>query len=291
MSRKRVLAAIQLRVERDPAVQLHRLEERIREAAAQGAQVILLPELPTTPYFCKTQDPRYFELAAPLRDHPFVGRMAALARELEVVLPVSYFERAVNVFFNSLAWLDADGTLLGNYRKTHIPDGPGYQEKFYFSPGDTGFRVFETRYGRFGAGICWDQWFPETTRALALAGAEVVFFPSAIGSEPEQPELDSRDHWQRVMQGQAAANLVPLVAANRTGVECDDGVEIDFYGSSFITDWQGAKIAAADRAGEAVLLAEIDLDRAAVARRDWGLFRDRRPEMYAPLMHKACDPE
>ncbi len=206
--------------------------------------------------------------------------LSALAKELNVVIPVSYFEKAGNTFFNSLVMIDADGTVLENYRKSHIPDGPGYSEKYYFSPGDTGFKVWKTQFGDFGAGICWDQWFPELARSLALQGAEVIFYPTAIGSEPQDPSLDSRDHWQRTMQGHSAANLVPVIASNRVGVEVDDGIETTFYGSSFITDHTGGKIAEAPREGETIIYAEIDLEATAKARHAWGLFRDRRPELY-----------
>jgi N-carbamoylputrescine amidase len=210
-----------------------------------------------------------------------------LAKELNVVIPVSYFEKAGNTFFNSLVMIDADGSVLENYRKSHIPDGPGYSEKYYFSPGDTGFKVWKTQFGTFGAGICWDQWFPELARSLVLSGAEAIFYPTAIGSEPQDLSLDSRDHWQRTMQGHSAANLVPVIASNRVGVEADDGIETTFYGSSFITDHTGGKLAEAPREGEAIIYAEIDLQETAKARHAWGLFRDRRPELYQDILSLA----
>ena len=261
---------------------LAKAEQTVRDAHGQGAQVILLQELFETPYFCKTQKYEHLELAKPLADNPLIARFAKLAAELEVVLPISYYERDTNTFYNSLVMIDADGTVMHNYQKTHIPDGPGYTEKFYFTPGNTGFTVWETSYGVFGAGICWDQWFPETARSCALLGAEVMFYPTAIGSEPQDPTLDSSGHWQRVMQGHSAANILPVIASNRVGVEEDDGISTTFYGKSFITDHTGDKIAEAGD-GEEILIAEIDLDAAATYRRSWGLFRDRRPELYGSI--------
>lgn len=283
MNRPVTFAATQLAVSWDIEANLDRAEQTVRDAHGAGAQVILLQELFATPYFCKTQQYRYLDLAQPRHGHPVLQRFARLAAELGVVLPLSYFERDNNSYFNSLVMIDADGSVLDNYRKTHIPDGPGYCEKFYFSPGDTGFRVWRTRYGVFGAGICWDQWFPETARACALLGAEALFFPTAIGSEPQDASLDSSGHWQRVMQGHAAANIMPVIASNRVGTEEDDGVATSFYGSSFITDHTGDKIAEAGRDGESVVIATIDLDESANYRRTWGVFRDRRPEHYAAI--------
>jgi N-carbamoylputrescine amidase len=291
MTRSVTFAATQLAISWDLEDNLRKAEDAVREAHAAGAQVILLQELFATPYFCKTQQYRYLDLAAPLAGNPLVERFSRLAAELEVVLPLSYYERDTNTFFNSLVMINADGTVLDNYRKSHIPDGPGYCEKFYFTPGDTGFKVWKTRYGVFGAGICWDQWFPETARCCALMGAEAMFYPTAIGSEPQDPALDSSGHWQRVMQGHAAANLLPVIASNRTGTEEDDGITTTFYGSSFITDHTGGKIAEAGREEEKILLASIDLDEAARYRRNWGLFRDRRPELYGPIGHNACGAE
>ncbi|BBH48057.1 N-carbamoylputrescine amidase [Pseudomonas sp. KU43P] len=266
---------------------LDRAEQLVRQAAAQGAQVILLQELFATPYFCIEQDHSHQALAEPYADSPILQRFAALAGELGVVLPLSWYERAGNAFFNSLTVADADGRLLGVYRKTHIPNAIGYQEKEYFSPGDTGFKVWDTAFGRLGIGICWDQWFPETARCLALLGAEVLLFPTAIGSEPGAAELDSRDHWQVTMRGHAAANLLPVVAANRVGEEVassDPSLAMRFYGSSFICDHKGALLAEADRSSAGIWLHDLDLARMREDRLTWGIYRDRRPEMYAPLL-------
>jgi N-carbamoylputrescine amidase len=273
-----------------------RAERLVREAAAKGAKIILIQELFETPYFCQDEIHAFFSLAKPLAQNAAVLHFAPIAKELGVVLPISVFERAGQNFFNTVVILDADGANLGYYRKTHIPDGPGYSEKFYFSPGDTGFKVWDTAYARIGVGICWDQWFPETSRAMALMGAELLLFPTAIGSEPLAPALDSSGHWQRTMQGQAAANVMPLIAANRVGTEAGHrGTSMTFYGSSFIADHTGAKVAEASRTEETVLTATFDLDAIAELRGYWGTFRDRRPEMYGPLMtldgnlkHKAA---
>jgi N-carbamoylputrescine amidase len=261
----------------------------VRAAAAAGAQIILLPELFETPYFCIEQDVRHLELARTLHASPVVQHFRSLARELQVVLPLSFFESAGRAFFNSVAILDADGAVLGIYRKAHIPNGPGYQEKNYFSPGDTGFKVWDTRFARIGVGICWDQWFPESSRVMALQGAELLFFPTAIGSEPPPAlAVNSREHWQRAQQGQAAANLVPLIAANRYGLERSlqnpQELFIRFYGSSFIADATGAKVAEAPEAADAVLSATFDLTALAQQRNNWFVFRDRRPELYGPLL-------
>ena len=272
----------------DVAANIATAERLVRRAAAAGAQLILLQELFATPYFCIEQDPAYFELAQPAGDCALLRQFAALARELKVVLPVSFFERANNVYFNSVAIIDADGRNLGIYRKTHIPNGPGYQEKYYFCPGDTGFRVWDTAVGRIGVAICWDQWFPESARAMALMGAEVLLYPTAIGSEPPPaPPVDSRPHWQRVQQGHAAANLMPLLASNRIGVERSrqdpEGLHIRFYGSSFIADETGAVVAQAPVDEEAVLMATFDLAQVRRRRDGWFLFRDREPGHYGPL--------
>jgi N-carbamoylputrescine amidase len=290
------VAATQMQCGPDSHENIARAERLVRQAAGQGAQIILIQELFETPYFCQDELHAFFALAKPLSENAAVRHFAPIAKELGVVLPISVFERAGQNFFNTVVILDADGSNLGFYRKTHIPDGPGYSEKFYFSPGDTGFKVWDTRYARIGVGICWDQWFPETSRAMALMGAELLFFPTAIGSEPLAPELDSSGHWQRTMQGQAAANVMPLVASNRIGMEPGkNGTSIRFYGSSFIADHTGAKVAEANRTDETVLTAEFDLDAIAELRGYWGTFRDRRPEMYAPLLtldgylkHKAA---
>jgi N-carbamoylputrescine amidase len=263
-------------------------ERLVREAAGRGAQIILIQELFETPYFCIEQDSRHLRAATAVADNRAIAHFAKVARELGVVLPISFFEKANNAYFNSIAILDADGTNLGVYRKAHIPNGPGYQEKNYFSPGDTGFKVWDTRFARIGVGICWDQWFPETARCMALMGAEVLFFPTAIGSEPPPAlPVNSRDHWQRTQQGHAAANLMPVVVSNRIGTERalqdPDKLYIHFYGSSFIADPTGAKVAEADEQSEAVITAKFDLGRTAELRDNWFVFRDRRPELYGAL--------
>jgi len=263
---------------------LNKAELLVRQAAQQGAQIILLPELFATPYFCQDQKTDYFALASPVISHPWLTRFSQLAATLQVVLPISFFEQANNVYYNSVMIMDADGRQLGVYRKTHIPDGPGYQEKFYFAPGDTGFKVWETRYGKIGVGICWDQWFPESARIMALQGAEILFYPTAIGSEPYDSNIDSAPHWQRVMQGQAAANMVPLAAANRIGHEVGESGELTFYGSSFIAGATGELISVAGREEETVLTATFDLAKIRALRTEWGLFRDRRPSQYQPLL-------
>lgn len=282
--RKVAFAATQFACSWNLPANLARAKEAVRSAAAEGANVILLQELFETPYFCQDQDAAHFALAAPFENNPVVLQMAELAREHGVVLPVSFFERAGKTYFNSLAMVDADGSVLGLYRKSHIPTGPGYQEKFYFTPGDTGFRVWQTRYGALGCGICWDQWFPEAARAMALEGAEALLYPTAIGSEPPPaPPVDSRDQWRRVMQGHAAANCMPVVASNRIGTETGHAGEITFYGSSFIADPSGAIVAELGRDEDGVTVASFDLDETARARSSWGLFRDRRPDLYAVL--------
>jgi N-carbamoylputrescine amidase len=255
----------------------------VREAASRGANVILIQELFETPYFPAEEREKYFDLAKPLEGHPTIAKMSALARELEVVLPVSFFERAGNAYFNSLAMVDADGSVLGIYRKSHIPDGPGYEEKYYFSPGDTGFRVWKTRYGILGAAICWDQWFPECARAMALQDAEILLYPTAIGDEPLPQSIDSKGPWQRVMQGHSAANVMPIVASNRIGTE-ESASKLTFYGSSFITDGTGEKVAEAPVDEQAIVTATFDLDELRSNRAAWGLFRDRRTDLYQRLM-------
>jgi N-carbamoylputrescine amidase len=283
--RQVTLAATQMACGEDSQKNVDRAEGLVRAAHAKGAQIVLVQELFETPYFCKDQLARHFSLAQPFEGNPLIKRFSALARELGVVLPISFFERANTAHFNSLAMIDADGSVLGLYRKSHIPDGPGYQEKYYFNPGDTGFKVWNTRFGRVGSGICWDQWFPECARAMALMGAEVICYPTAIGSEPPPaPAVDSSAHWRRVMQGHAGANYVPVIASNRIGREVGESCEITFYGTSFIAGPTGEILAEAGRDAEAVVLASVDLDQIGEARRSWGLFRDRRPELYAPLM-------
>jgi len=281
---KVTVAATQMACGWDRDANIANAEKLIREAAARGANIVLIQELFETPYFCKDHQSQHFDLAHPLEGHPAVEHFRALARELGVVLPVSVFERADNAFFNSVAVVDADGSVLGIYRKSHIPEGPGYHEKFYFSPGDTGFRVFDSRYGKIGVAICWDQWFPEAARSMALLGAEILLYPTAIGSEPQDPSIDSSGHWQRTMQGHAAANILPLVASNRIGTEQGEKYTMTFYGSSFIASPTGEKVAEADRVSEAVLTASFDLDEIRRYRRSWGIFRDRRPELYYPIL-------
>lgn len=278
------VAATQFACSWDLPANADRAEALIRNAAGQGAQAVLIQELFATPYFCITQRAEYLDLALPMQGHPLIARFSALAKELGVVLPLSYFERAGTAYFNSLAMIDADGRVLGNYRKTHIPQNPGYEEKFYFSPGDTGFKVWETAIGRIGTAICWDQWFPEAARAMALQGAEMLMYPTAIGSEPADPGYDSAAHWQTVMRGHAAANILPVVASNRIGTEtAPEGVSVTFYGSSFIADQTGQMVVTASRDCEEVLVASFDLDAIAALRRTWGLFRDRRPEVYGTV--------
>ena len=276
------VAAVQMQMGENKRANADRAEALVREAAANGAQIVLLPELFEGLYFCKDMDEKYFAWAQPREGHPLIARFSALAAELGVVLPLSYFERDGERYFNSLVMIDADGTALENYRKTHIPSGPGYEEKFYFEPGDTGFKVWQTRCGKIGVGICWDQWFPETARSLALMGAELIFYPTAIGSEPEI-HVDSKDHWQRVQQGHAAANTVPVIVANRIGEEAGESCTLTFYGSSFATDYTGKKIAEADRESEGVIYAEYDLEANAKQRDYWALFADRRPGMYTRI--------
>lgn len=283
MSRIVRLAATQFAVSPDRATNIAKAEALVRQAAGQGANVILIQELFELPYWCKDQDPAWFAEAREMADNPTIAHFAALARELNVVLPLSVFERANAAYYNSLAMIDADGRVLGTYRKSHIPDGPGYQEKFYFRPGDTGFRVWETAFGRVGCAICWDQWFPEAARAMALMGAEMLFYPTAIGSEPQDPTLDSRRHWQRVMQGHAGANLMPLVASNRIGAEQGVTCGATYYGTSFIAGPTGEIRAEAPADEEAVLVEAFDLDAIRIQRDGWGVFRDRRPELYGAL--------
>ncbi len=281
---KVTVAATQMACSWDRDANVARAEKLIREAARRGANVILIQELFETPYFCKDHAARHFGLAKPLEGHPAVEHFRGLARELGVVLPVSVFEHANNVFYNSLVMVDADGAVLGSYRKSHIPEGPGYHEKYYFSPGDTGFKVFNTKFAKVGVAICWDQWFPESARCMALMGAEILLYPTAIGSEPQEPTLDSSAHWQRTMQGHAAANVMPLLASNRIGTEEGDKYTMTFYGSSFIASHTGEKVAEADRVTETVLTATFDLDTVRRYRQAWGVFRDRRPDLYYPIL-------
>lgn len=287
--RKLCVATSQMRCDWDIPGNIERAESIVREAAGHGAQVILLQELFETPYFCIEQNHQHLALASSLNDNIAVARMRKLAAELKVVLPVSFFERAGSAHFNSVAMIDADGSVLGVYRKSHIPNDVGYQEKTYFSPGDTGFIVWDTRYAKIGVGICWDQWFPEAARCMALKGAEMLLYPTAIGSEPAgyQSDFDSASHWQNTMCGHAAANIMPVLAANRIGTETatlDAAVSLDFYGSSFIADHTGNRVTEANRTDQCVLSHTFDLDESAHHRAVWGVYRDRRPELYKTLL-------
>ncbi len=282
--RKVTFAATQMSCDWDVDANIERASGLVTKAAEQGANVILIQELFATPYFCKDEKEEYFKLAAPYDGNEVLARFSELAKQHNVVLPVSYFENAGNAYFNSLAMIDADGSILGNYRKSHIPQGPGYEEKYYFSPGDTSFKVWQTAYGCMGAAICWDQWFPEAARAMVLQGAEALLYPTAIGSEPENPDYDSMGQWRRTMQGHSAANFVPVIASNRIGKEQGERCAVTFYGSSFVTDYSGDIVASADRETEGVFTATIDLDAAQAARVGWGVFRDRRPDLYQPLL-------
>lgn len=283
MSRIVTVAATQMACSWDRHANIATAEKLVREAAAKGAQIILVQELFETPYFCQKPNADYLQLATPTETNAAILHFQKLARELQVVLPVSFFELAGRARFNSVAIIDADGSNLGVYRKSHIPDGPGYHEKYYFNPGDTGFKVWQTRYAKIGVGICWDQWFPECARSMALLGAEVLFYPTAIGSEPHDRTIISRDHWQRVQQGHAGANLMPLVASNRIGNEAQDGYDITFYGSSFIADPFGKKVEELNETEEGVLVHTFDLDQLEHTRSAWGTFRDRRPNLYGAV--------
>lgn len=273
------VAAIQQPFSDDLQENIAGVGRHIRAAAEAGAQVVLPPELYQGYYFCRNEKDYHFERALPAEGHPAIIAVQNLARELQVVVPVSFFEKAGPCYYNSLAMVDADGSVLGIYRKSHIPDGPGYEEKFYFRPGDTGFKVWNTRYGKLGVGICWDQWFPECARAMMLMGAEILLYPTAIGTEPEEPDLDTKNPWQRAMIGHAVSNVVPVVAANRTGTE--EGQT--FYGSSFIANHRGDKVAEMDRDSTGIIHAEFDLTSIARNRAAFGFFRDRRPELYGIL--------
>lgn len=277
------VAATQMACGHDRDENIARAEKLVRAAVARDARVILLQELFETPYFCKDTEADLMHLATPVGDNPAVQHFRALSAAYKVVLPISIYERANNAQYNSLVMIDS-GDILGVYRKSHIPDGPGYREKYYFNPGDTGFHVWNTRAGRVGAAICWDQWFPEAARILALKGADVILYPTAIGSEPHDEAIHTRDHWQRTMQGHAAANLVPVVASNRVGREVGRSCAITFYGSSFIADASGAKVAEADEREEAVITATFDIEQNRRQRVNWGVFRDRRPELYTDIL-------
>lgn len=278
MSRTISVAALQAPFGTDMAANIETVKTLVRDAASRGAQVILPPELFQGPYFCKVQDEAFFATAYPAMEHPCVTELAPLANELGVVIPVSIYERDGPMYFNSMVMLDADGEALGVYRKSHIPDGPGYMEKFYFRPGNTGFKVWDTRFGRIGVGICWDQWFPEAARIMTLMGAEVLLYPTAIGSEPHDDSLDTAIRWQRAMQGHAVSNVIPVIAANRVG---NEGGQV-FYGSSFVADHTGEKVSELDRHDTGVVASTFDLDFLQRHRAAWGFFRDRRTDLYAP---------
>jgi N-carbamoylputrescine amidase len=286
MTRKLNVAAIQTSYGDDLQANIKKTADFIRQAADKGARLILPSELFQGPYFCVAQEERWFSTAYPWREHPCVTQLAPLAKELGVVLPISIYEREGPHYFNSLVMVDADGSLMGVYRKSHIPDGPGYMEKYYFRPGDSGFKVWDTKVGKVGVGICWDQWYPETARAMTLMGAEVLLYPTAIGSEPHDATLDTAAPWRRAMQGHAVSNVIPVVGANRTGFEpwenYPNGGQL-FYGSSFIADHRGDLVAALGREDEGVLSAEFDLDFLQTHRAAWGFFRDRRTDLYGAL--------
>jgi N-carbamoylputrescine amidase len=281
MPRTVTVAALQTSYGSDMQANIDKTIALIRQAAKEGAQIILPSELFQGPYFCTTQDERWFAAAYPALEHPCVTQLVPIAKELGVVIPVSIYERDGPRYYNSVVIIDADGTVLGTYRKSHIPDGPGYQEKYYFRPGDTGFKVWDTKYAKIGVGICWDQWYPECARAMALMGAQVLFYPTAIGSEPHDGTLDTRDPWRRAMQGHAVSNIIPVVASNRIGREQGLGVDQNFYGSSFICDHRGDLIGDMDRVQEGVIVNTFDLDFLDTHRAAWGFFRDRRPDLYA----------
>ena len=280
-NRTLTVAALQTAYGHDMKANIARTEALVREAAKQGAQVILPSELFQGIYFCTRQDPKWFATAYPTAEHPAIIALAKLAKKLGVVIPISFFEKDGPRYYNSVAIADADGSILGLYRKSHIPDGPGYQEKYYFRPGDTGFKAWKTRHGTIGVGICWDQWFPECARAMALAGAEVLLYPTAIGSEPYDAALDTHRQWQRAMQGHAVSNAMPVVASNRIGLEDNEGVKQRFYGHSFIADPAGELVASFDAKDEGVLVHTFDLTMIESYRADWGFFRDRRTDLYA----------
>jgi len=278
--RKVIVAATQMSCSNNIEENIAKADKLVREAAAKGAKIILLQELFETPYFCQKENPDFYSYATELEDNKAVKHFQQVARELQVVLPISFYEKRNNARYNSIAVIDANGQIMGRYRKSHIPDGPGYEEKYYFNPGDTGFKVWNTKYAKIGVGICWDQWYPEAARCMALQGAEILFYPTAIGTEPEDSSVDSKDHWQTCMLGHAAANLVPVVASNRVGIEQQDGSEITFYGSSFIAGPTGQKLVEANRTDETIIYAELDLDKLEYQRIEWGIYRDRRPDLY-----------
>ena len=284
MTKQVTVAATQMSCTRDSIANIENAKKLTRQAANDGAQIILIQELFESVYFPCLNKPEEFTMAKPYKDNPLLQEMSALAKELSVVLPTSFFEKDNNTYYNSLAVIDADGSISEPYRKSHIPDGPGYEEKYYFHPGNTGFKVFETKYAKIGVGICWDQWFPEASRIMALNGAELLFYPTAIGSEPDTPELDSRDSWQLVMQGHSAANTLPVIASNRIGTESNEKFSMTFYGSSFITDGTGVKVKECSRDKEEYIIHKFDLDSLQEHRSSWGFFRDRRTDLYKDIL-------
>ena len=283
--REVTVAATQMACSNETDKNVSNAEKLVRQAASKGAQIILIQELFESQYFCMDQKEELFELSKPFENHPTIKKFSELAKELKVVLPVSFFEKANRAHYNSVAIVDADGNVLGKYRKSHIPDGPGYQEKFYFNPGDTGFKVWDTKYAKIGVGICWDQWFPEAARSMVLSGAELLLYPTAIGGEPEDDGFDSSDMWQRAMIGHSASNQIPVIASNRIGTEKGIDIENYFYGRSFVTNHVGDKIAEGSRDKEEVLIGKINLSEAETLRNVWGVFRDRRPELYKGLLN------
>ena len=282
--RKVTIAATQMACSQDKNQNISNAEKLIVKAAEKGAQIIQLQELFEGLYFCQEEKAEHFSLASSLEENKAVKHFCAIAKKLEIVLPISFFEKKNAAYYNTVAVIDADGSILGTYRKCHIPDSPGYEEKFYFNPGDTGFKVWHTKYACIGLGICWDQWFPEAARIMALKGAEILFYPTAIGSEPTFEDMDSKDHWEICMRGHSGSNLIPVVASNRIGTEVFDASRINFYGSSFITDNKGQILKQANRKDESVICATVDLDQFQKDRAFWGIFRDRRPSQYAPLL-------
>lgn len=280
------VAAIQMKCSEHVNTNILRAEQMIRDAASQGAQIILLQELFASLYFCQEENNIHFDLAEDIETSAMLSRFQTLAKELNVVLPISFFEKSNNAYYNSIVIFDADGQNLGLYRKSHIPDGPGYEEKYYFTPGDTGFQVWDTKFAKIGVAICWDQWFTEPARIMALEGAQILFYPTAIGSEPSNAEEDSKDRWQKCMIGHSIANVVAVVASNRVGVEIFGNSEITFYGSSFVANHKGEFLATADRSSEEIVVADIDLNAIQNDRHDWPFFRDRRPDLYSTILTK-----
>ena len=278
------IAATQMACSWDIQANIEKAINFVHKSADLGAQIILLQELFETPYFCINTKNEHFDLAKKLSDQPTIKKMQAIAKEREVVLPISFFEKSGLVYFNSIVVIDADGSIIGHYRKSHIPDFPLYEEKFYFSPGDTGFRVFDTKFAKIGIGICWDQWFPEAARVMALMGAELLLYPTAIGSELDKPDLDSKNHWQNTMRGHAAANIMPVIASNRIGQESSNDLSMEFYGSSFISNHLGELVSEADRESEKIITHTFDLDLIKQYRRDWGVYRDRRTDLYNEIL-------